>query len=326
MKALKTLNSFSWGIRGDSLFPILSLNIPQAQTAGSAGKTVRTLQMKGNYETVSGNCTIPISMQHHHPCGARQRAKESLLSPQLRLGWESILSRNRAWNFTEVLKFFQQERQPQRNFPPEPGSSFSAAFWAALWFFLDLCKCRTRTREIKGPLPRFSNWLCRQRPWWDIPGTYLCVRPEHSSTGRAERWVRTESRSGPPWRVWSSRWGAVIPWEPSGIPLHPNSGKRRDFLYLSRKGEFFLAWETLTAPPPRANLQLWARAARGHTLLDALTSRRGRPDAPAAAQVHAHCCCCLHFWLSAHLKARTNSLEAVLHFYLCCPDYYLYQV
>lgn len=56
---------------------------------------------------------------------------------------------------SEVLSARKVSRRG--TFPPEPGSSFSAAFWAALWFFLDLCKCRTRTREIKGPLPRFSN-------------------------------------------------------------------------------------------------------------------------------------------------------------------------
>lgn len=100
-------------------------------------------------------------------------------------------------------------------------------------------------------------------------------------------------------------------------------GKGVLFFIAAVKESFFLAWETLTAPPPRANLQLWARAARGHALLDALTSRGGRTD--AAAQVDARCRWCLRFDLSARLKLRTNSLEAVLHFNLGCPDYFLYQ-
>lgn len=60
-------------------------------------------------------------------------------------------------------------------------------------------------------------------------------------------------------------------------------------LYFSRNRKTFcLAWETLTAPPPGLSAAL--SAALGHTLLDALTSSGGRPDAPAAAQVHiTHC-------------------------------------
>lgn len=108
--------------------------------------------------------------------------------PQPRLGPDSFPSRTDA--FLQLYSSscsHEQKSEAPRNFSV-PGSCFPLAFLTASHFFFprDLCKCRTRTRKKKSyPSNTFSASQIGRRT---VPGTYLCVPPERSSsTGRAER-------------------------------------------------------------------------------------------------------------------------------------------
>lgn len=61
------------------------------------------------------------------------------------------------------------------------------------------------------------------------------------------------------------------------IPLYRNFRGLYVWLVETR---LFLLWETLTAPPPRRYLLNYELVEREDTLLAALTSARGRIDAP----------------------------------------------
>lgn len=178
-------------------------------------------------------CSITIPAVHVNEPG------DHSFPPQPRLGRESILSPQPC--VKTLQKFwssFSRKINRRGTFLPPP----PARIKFLCGFFVQPCDFSEEIyvnvgrgrRKLKGLFQDFSNWLCQPRPWSDIPGTYLCVPPGRSSTGRAERWVRTPSRSGPPSRTGSSRWGAVIPWERSGIPLRPNSGKEKAWFSLSQ--------------------------------------------------------------------------------------------
>lgn len=96
-------------------------------------------------------------------------------------------------------------------------------------------------------------------------------------------------------RVFGSSWReGVIPCQARAV-FRPLDGSGS--LGLSRQlGDFFLLWETLTAPPPRRYLQQSELVEREDTPLAALTSARGRTDAPRSAQVEAGRAVCSLFF------------------------------
>lgn len=153
----------------------------------------------------------------------------------------------------------------------------------------DLCKCRTRTRKSCPPNRSLSE--CGR----DIPLRSARtqqqhrqsreVSPNHFSKRAAIARVKLPVRRCQ--SIAASRYSASPKlWK-----------KAQGSLFQPQSKDFFLAWETLTAPPPRGYLQLWAHAALEHTLLGALTSSGGWTDAPAAAQVHIpHCSTLKHYF------------------------------
>lgn len=129
---------------------------------------------------------------------------------------------------------------------------------------------KKKTKKKRGAFLTFSKKPCRTRPCSDIPGTYLYVPPEHSSTGRAERWVRTPSRNWPPSRGLKlpvkRRCHSIVKTRYSASP--ELCRKRREFLLISAVNEivFPVLGNFDSSSSSRLSTLRWALSgARTHT-------------------------------------------------------------
>lgn len=175
----------------------------------------RCLEIAQSKSPCSSSIIIIPAVQDHRP---RLEWITDFPAPSTGPRFVPVPHRRVTVTFLKFLQLLAKQSRPWETFPPRPRIKFPLRLYEQPDFFFfplgDLCKCREKTRKKnkkRGAFLTFSKKPWQPRPCSDVPGTYLCVRPEHSSTGRAERWVRTPSRNWPPSRGWRSRWGAVIP-------------------------------------------------------------------------------------------------------------------